>query len=335
MTQISDYKKGMEHFQRKEYAQAIVCFEIGTAFGDSSKCMLMLGRCYEQGLGVGIDLSLAKDYYKVALIHFESWHGVSDNDDISWLKEKLVELKDIPQIHEQRKYIASVGLVIVKRSKLKEWKVRFNEEGTLVGIGQSIPFCRGFSVADYHTKKENPGWTCDGYTRFYDGYTLNADFFDLTIRRGTTPSFEGVINDRNCMVLFPRDADLSYLYVQEAIMNKVRDLLKKRAEVAFSQKLNEVSKRVEVPYGKCLINIRLCNAWAQYDSKTRDVEFSLSAIFLPEENFESLCIHELSHSFSSAHDWVFRSKFRQLAGQRLYELDSIGHIHSKWPTLKL
>ena len=335
MSLISDYKKGMEHFQRKEYAQAIDCFETGTSFGDSSKCLLMLGRCHEQGLGVDIDLILAKDYYTVALRHFEPWHSINDSDDITWIKEKLAELKDIPRIQERRKYIDSVGWVTVKRAKLKEWKIYFNEEGTLVGIGPSIPFCRGFSVADYHTKRENPRWTCDNHTRFYDGYTLNTDFFNLTIRRGTAPSFESTVNGRNCMVMFPCNADLNYLYVQEAIMNKVRDLLKKRAEVVFLHKLNEVSERVRVPYGKCLINTRLTNAWAQYNRKTKDIEFSLSVIQLPEENFESICVHELSHSFSSDHDGVFWRKFRQLAGQHLYELDSTGHIHNKWQTLNL
>ena len=34
-------------------------------------------------------------------------------------------------------------------------------------------------------------------------------------------------------------------------MNKARDLPKKRAEVVFPQKLNEISGRVAVSYGKC------------------------------------------------------------------------------------
>lgn len=335
MSVISDYKKGMEHFQRKEYAQAVDCFETGTSFGDSSKCLLMLGRCYEQGLGVDMDLSLAKDYYTVALRHFEAWNSANDYEDISWLKAKITELQRIPQINEQRKYIDSVGWVTVKRSKVKEWKIKFNEEGTLVNIGPSIPFCRGFRVAEYHTKQENPRWTCDDHVRFYDGYTFNTDFFSLTIRRGSTPSFESTINGKNCMVLFPCDADLGYLYVQEIIMNKVRDLLKKRAEVVFPQKLNEISQKVGVPYGKCLINLRLSKAWAQYDRATGDIEFCLSAIQLPEENFESICIHELTHSFAAGHDGAFRVKFRQLAGQHLYELDSVHHRHGKWPSLKI
>ena len=160
-------------------------------------------------------------------------------------------------------------------------------------------------------------------------------FFSLNIRRGSTPSFESYINGRNCMVLFPCDADLSYLYVQETIMNKVRDLLKKRAELVFPRKLAEVSKRVGIPYGKCLINTRLSQAWAQYNRATKDVEFSLSAILLPEENFESICLHELAHSFSSGHDGVFWRKFREIAGKHLYELDATGHRHSMWPILNI
>ena len=335
MSFIDRYTIGMEHFQRKEYTQAIDCFEEGTSFGGSSKCLLMLGKCYEQGLGVAVDLSLAKDYYKVALIHFEAWHSVNDCENISWLKEKIAELKDVPQLREQRKYTDSVGWVTVRRSKLKEWKVKFNDDGTHVSIGPSIPFCRGFRIADYHTKEENPRWTCDGHTRFYDGYMLNTDFFSLVIRRGRTAAFESSINGRNCMVSFPCNAELSYLYVQEAIMNKVRELLKKRAEELFPQKLTEISERVGVPYGKCMINTRLSKAWAQYNRATKDIEFSLSVILLPEENFESICIHELSHSFAFGHDGKFFSKFRQLAGQRLYDLDFTGHIHNRWPLLKL
>ena len=117
---MSGYKKGMEHFQRKEYAQAVDCFEAGTSFGGSSKCLLMLGKCYEQGLGVDVDLSLAKDYYQVALIHFEAWYGADGCEDVLWLKEKIRELQDVSKINAQRKYIDSIGWVTVKRSKVKE-----------------------------------------------------------------------------------------------------------------------------------------------------------------------------------------------------------------------
>ena len=185
-----------------EYAQAVDCFENGTAYGGSSECLLMLGKCYEQGLGVSRDLCLAKDYYKVALRHFEAWNG-DDCDEIKFLKGKLEEWSHVDDLTLLRKYIESVGWVTVKRAKLKEWTIKFTEDGTLVNIGASIPFCRGFNVAKSHTLKENGYWTCDGQTRFYDGYSLNTDFFSLIVRRGTSRSFESTINGRDCRVMFP------------------------------------------------------------------------------------------------------------------------------------
>ena len=204
-----------------------------------------------------------------------------------------------------------------------------------MNIGPSIPFCRGFDVANAHTLKENKNWTCDGQTRFYDGYILNTDFFSLIVRRGSSRSFESSINGRECSVIFPSDADLGYLYVQEAIMNSVRELLKKRAEIVFPQKLKQVSERIGVPYGKCKVNTRISKAWAFFIPSTRDIEISLSAIQLPEENLETLCVHELMHNFSGEHDGLFWKKFRELGGQHLYQLDGTHDNHRKWPTLKL
>ena len=331
---VRGYKEGMEYFLRGEYAQAIDCFEEGTGFGESSECLLMLGKCYEQGLGISRDLVLAKDYYKVALRHSEAWYG-DDHDETRFLKEKLEEMKHVGDLSIQRKYTESVGWVTVKRAKLKEWTIKFTEDGTLVNIGASIPFCRGFDVAKAHTLKENSYWTCDGQTRFYDGFTLDTDFFSLIVVRGTSRSFESTINGRDCKVMFPSDADLRYLYVQEVIMNRVRELLKRRAEIVFPQKLNEISERIGVPYGKCKVNTRISKSWAFFTRGTRDIEISLSAIQLPEENFEALCVHELMHYFSGEHDGVFWKKFKELGGRRLYELDGTHGNHGKWPLLNL
>lgn len=334
MPMIRGYEEGLEHFTRKEYAQAVDCFENGTAFGDNSECLLMLGKCYEQGLGVSRDLDLAKDYYKVALRHCEAWYG-NDYDDTQFLKGKLEEMKHINDLSLQRKYIESVGWITVKRAKLKEWRIKFTEDGTVVNIGPSIPFCQGFDVAKVHTLKVNRYWTCDGYTRFYDGYTLNTDFFSLVVKRGSSWSFQSSINGRYCMVMFPSDADLGYLYVQEAIMNRVRELLKKRAEIVFPQKLKQVSERIGMPYGKCKVNTRITKSWAFFTKGTCDIEISLSAIQLPEEHLESICVHELMHNFSIEHDGVFWKKFKELGGQHLYELDGKHENHGKWPSLKL
>ena len=118
-------------------------------------------------------------------------------------------------------------------------------------------------------------------------------------------------------------------------MNNVRALLKKRAEAVFPQKLKEISERVGVPFSKCKVVPKLSKAWAYYCNSTKEVAFSLSAIQLPEENFESLCIHELTHSFSGDHDGAFWNKFRELAGVDLYKLDITHDTHGKWPALNI
>lgn len=133
-----------------------------------------------------------------------------DCAEILWLKSKIGEMSDIPDINELSRYIEPVGWVKVKRTKIKEWSVRFNEDGTVVNISQSRPLIQGLNIAKAHNAKENKNWTCDGYTRFYDGYTLNADLFSLSVKRGNSKEFQSIINGRDCMVIFPYDSDLNY-----------------------------------------------------------------------------------------------------------------------------
>lgn len=46
------------------------------------------------------------------------------------------------------------------------------------------------NIAKSHNAQENKNWICDGYTRFYDGYTLNADLFRLSVKRGNSKFFK-------------------------------------------------------------------------------------------------------------------------------------------------
>ena len=112
MSMIKGYKEGMAFFRNGEYARAVECFENGTAMGDSAGCLLMLGSCYEGGLGVELDLGLAKDYYKAALVHFEAWRAL-DSEEIRWLKERLGKLSDVQVVREVREYVDEVGWVTV------------------------------------------------------------------------------------------------------------------------------------------------------------------------------------------------------------------------------
>lgn len=331
---ISCYKEGMRLFQEKEYAKAIECFAKGLNVGNDSDCALMLGKCFEHGLGVEKDLVIAKDCYKSALIKFGFMHS-PDCEEILWLKSKIGEMSDIPDINELSRYIEPVGWVKVKRTKINEWSVRFNEDGTLINISQSRPLIEGINIAKSHNAQENKNWTCDGYTRFYDGYTLNADLFRLSVKRGNSKDFQSIINGRDCMIIFPYDADLNYLYIQETIMNKTRELLRKRAEYVFPMKLKEVSERIGVPYGRCKISPTLSKSYAYFTIKTRDVTFALGCIDLPEESIEAICVHELMHTFSADHNSRFYTKLKEYGGQRLYDRDFRLEDGITWRRLRL
>lgn len=333
MSIIGDYKEGLRLFHEREYAKAIEHFEAGASMGCDSECALMLGKCFEHGLGVEKDLIIAKDCYKCALTKFGFMHS-PDCEEILWLKVKIAEMKDIPDINEISRWVDSIGWVKVKRTRIKEWSIRFNEEGTLVCISHHRLFCEGFSIA-HRCNAENKNWTCDGCTRFYDGYTLNADLFSLSVKRGTSDEFQSIIMGRNCSVIFPCDADLSFLYIQETILNKVRELLLRMAKDVFAKKLKEVSERIGVPYGKCKISARLSKSWANFAVDTHDITFSIMCMQLPEDSLEALCVHELVHAFSDDHDLRFYNKLKELGGQRLYEREFRLEEGMTWRSLRL
>lgn len=324
----------MEHFLRQEYAEAVDCFEHGTGLGHSSECAMMLGKCYEHGLGVGKDLVLAKDNYRMALIQFGFLHA-PDCEEILWLKSKLEDLKDLPEINEQCLWIDKVGPVRVKRTKIKEWSVKFSERGTQVDISYCTPLCRGFRIAKSHMLNENHRWTCDWHSRFYDGYTLDADLFRLEVRRGSTNEWKEILDDRHCTVVFGKDVDLDYLYIQEAIMAHVRSVLKKRAKVIFTEILDEVSGMTGVPYGECKVSPGLRKSWAYRTTATGDITFSLKAIQLSVDGFKALCVHELTHYFVSDHNHRFYLKLEELGGKHLADLDIRLDSGIKWRQLKL
>ena len=332
---ISRYKEGMRLFQEKEYAKAIECFDQGLSIGHDSECALMLGKCFEHGLGVEKDLVLAKDFYKCALIKQGFMHS-QDCEMIIRLKSKIAEMTDIADINELSRYIESVGCVKVKRTKMQEWSIKFNEGGTVINLAESRPLFEGLGIAKAYSHNKNKNWTCDGYTRFYDGYTLDTDFFSLVVKRGTTREYKSNIDGRNCTVIFPCDANLGYLYVQGTIMNKVLDLLRKRAEVVFPQKLNELSQRMGIPYGKCKISKNMMRASGECFYETRNIHIALRCIMIPEEYLEAICAHELTHCLVPNHEGKFWQTFKERAGEYLVSLDvkyRNGQIPYRWQPL--
>lgn len=133
---ISCYKEGMRLFQEKEYAKAIECFDKGLNVGNDSDCALMLGKCFEYGLGVEEDLVTAKDCYKSALIKFGFMHS-PDCEEILWLKSKIGEMSDIPDINELSRYIEPVGWVKVKRTRRRAeyiFPMKLKEVSERIGV---------------------------------------------------------------------------------------------------------------------------------------------------------------------------------------------------------
>ena len=179
----SCYAEGMQLLSTGEYKEAIEYFVKGLRRGGDCDCALMLGKCFEQGIGVEKDMALAKDSYKCALRKFSYMHK-PDCEEIVWLQGKISEMKEVEDIREMSRFVDSVGWVKVKRAAINEWSFKYSEEGTVVHISDDCLICWGFYIAKYHAAQKNKWWTCDGHSRFYDGYTLNAELFRLQVKRG-------------------------------------------------------------------------------------------------------------------------------------------------------
>ncbi len=81
------------------------------------------------------------------------------------------------------------------------------------------------------------------------------------------------LDGRDCYVTFPKNANLSYIYVQETILKKVKEVIFKRAQVVIPQVLQRVSERINAQYRNCIVVKALRGFWALYDFDTQDVTF--------------------------------------------------------------
>ena len=71
------YRRGMEYYDSDEdgardYAKAAECFRLAAGLGDTN-AMLMLGECYEHGIGVGKDLQAAEMWRDRSASHADVW----------------------------------------------------------------------------------------------------------------------------------------------------------------------------------------------------------------------------------------------------------------------
>ena len=331
---MSYFKAGQEHYRKKEYKEAMDCFIHGIAESDSIACLAWLGSCYEYGLGVPEDLVVAKDLYAGAYkVMFTSERR---NDLGTWIQEHLERLKDIPVYDTMCKFIEGVGNVKVIRRLETPYdpQLRYNLDELVVTVQSRSSLYRGFAFAQVNVPEMARTWTCDGERRFFDGYTLDTDLFSLKVLRGKTDRYTSSLDGRNCHVYFPQNANLDYIYIQQSILKKVRNLLVKRAQVALPPILKEGADRIGTTFQNCEVTSAVRDYLAYNYGKGKKIIFSVDAVQLPMDSVEALCIHELTHNFVTNHSSDFYNKMIELGGEAPYRRDQNIRYKGKWPYLK-
>lgn len=333
MTHKSTFEIGREHYLRKEYEEAVRCFMTGSA-ANSSACMGWLGQCYEFGLGVKKNLSYAKDMY---IASYENLYHAERSDRFGlWLSERINGLKDIPLPKSESRHIPGLGNIRVVKSKYSfiETNIRYNKDETVVDIEHRKSILTGFSYAEEQIPKLFSEWTCDGKNKFYDGYTLETDFFKLRILQDDVSDYKSIMDGRNLTIIVPSRVAFQFPYVQVHILKKAKELLFKRAEVVIPEVLREVADRIGASYKKCEI-VMTNRSWLAINYyRGSKVQFCAKNIQLPKESLEALCIHELTHNYVLNHSAAFYKKMIELGGEQAYKLDQNLYKEGKWLYLK-
>ena len=328
---INYLKKGIEHYNKGEYSPAVNCFitDISQFYCNSARSWLAY--CYEQGLGVEKNLVIAKDLYQVCYDNMGSHE--SKREFGTWVANRLDVLKDIPLCDSKSTYISEIGnvKVIKNRNAPHTPQFRYNNDEVVVIINKLTSLFEGFHYAQVNIPQINNQWTCDGTIRYFDHYTLTTDFFHLEIMRGHTSRYITNVEGDRLTLFFPEHVNLEYIYVQKTIHNKVKEMLYKRAQAVIPLILQDVSKRIKVPYGKCLIE-KACNR--NYSAFNYDqgnvITFCAITIQLPVKSLEALCVHELTHNFVPSHGQAFYDKMIELGGEEYYLLDQNLWKEDKW-----
>ena len=335
MGRIDYWATGIELYNSRKYKEAAEHFMHSACKERSSAALVWLGSCYESGLGVEKDLILAKDIYSTAVDRLG--HSEKKGKWGTWLQNRLQQLHDTPTCSSISRFIDGIGNVKVIKNINGPQKpqLRYNIDETVVSTDTRDSFAESLHFAQETIACLNKEWTCDGRTRFFDGYTLNTHHFTLHVTRGDSEHYTTRLHGRDCHVTFPLSANLNYIYVQESILKKVKDVVYKRAQAAIPPVLQRVSQRINVPYRKCTVVKSLGNYSATYYSITHDIAFSARCIQLPEKSLEALCVHELTHHFIPGHGKDFHDKMLQLGGREMCDLDKHLWEEALWPYLHI
>lgn len=333
MGRIDYFEKGYELYNNKRYEEAAENFLLSIVKEHSSISQVWLASCYEYGLGVKKDLILAKDLYEVAYNRI----AYSERNSWAWVQERLEQLNDVSIPDSMSCFINGIGNVKAKKNinGPERPQLRYNINESVVTGEMKDTFVELFHFAKETIEHINNDWTCDGKTRFYDGYTLDTHHFKLLVTRGNSDSYHTRLDGRDCYVSFPQSADLNYIYVQETILKKVREVIYQCAQIVIPPILQRVSERINVPYRNCVVVKTLKNCSAFYYFVTQDVTFSARCVQLPEKSLEALCIHELTHSFVRDHNKDFYAKMLSLGGEEICDLDRNLWNENLWPYLNI
>ena len=335
MDRLDYFERGRELYNGKRYEEAAEYFLLSIVKERSNVSRAWLAGCYEYGLGVGKDLHMAKDLYHVSYNNIG--HSKRNTKFCAWVQERLEQLKGVADCNSMSRFIDGIGNVkVIKNLNGPESpQLRYNINETVVSGDLKDTFAELFYFAEENIPRVNKEWTCDGKNRFHDGYTLDTHHFRLLVTRGCSDSYTTRLDDRDCYVTFPKNANLNYIYVQETILKKVKEVIFKRAQVVIPQVMQRVSERINAQYRNCIVVKALRGFWALYDFDTHDVTFCAGCVQLPEKSLEALCIHELTHSFVRGHDKDFHDKMLELGGQEMCDLDNNLWKEKRWLYLEI
>ena len=328
------FEEGVNHYNRREYAKAVDCFMHSIIEHNYNPALSWLGQCYEYGLGVPKDLEAAKDLYVSCYDHMTSRESASELG--LWLKERIARLKALPESDTLCRFVAGIGNVkVIRRLQAPaEPQLRCNNDEVVVTVQKRCSLYYGLAYAQVRIPEIMSTWTCDGKGRFSDGYTIDAYMFNLKVLRGSTDEYISVLDGRNCTLYFPRNAELGYMYVQQTILDKVRSLLLKRGNAVVPKMLKEVADRLGLTFNECKV-VNTVRSFSAINYQRGDlIEFSVAAVQLPKDSFETLCIHELTHNFVGDHSARFYQKMRELGGDKAVKRDSDLFYDCGWPYLK-
>ena len=328
----SHFDIGKELYLRGEYNQAVEQFILGIVLEHDAYSMMWLGQCYEYGLGVQKDLAEAKDLYTVSAI----WLHHHDNKGRNWLQERLVSLQGTPEARFRTIFYDGIGNVkVIKSKNVDEPTVRFNLDETVITINYKDTFHSGYHYAKENLHERNRKWSCDSSgRRFHDGYHLVTDYFTLEVRRGNTHKYVKKIDGNKLTLTFPYDANLDYIYVQESILKKVKEILFSFAQDTLPEVLAEVSRHIGVPYRKCRVIMSSQSFVACNFGNGNDITFTAQCIQLPVKSLEALCIHELTHNFVNGHARNFYDEMEKIGGPESIERDKFLWKENMWPYLR-